>query len=219
MSLDTLLEMLATAGLAVGGVTLWTFRVAVTARGSRALGALLAATEAMLFIVAFSKLMGSFDSPHLVISYGAGVAVGTMLGLALDARLNPQLARLDIFDQTGEAIEAVARSGHSFTVSNGVGSRGQVSVASLVISEPRIQEVLDAVRAEGTDAFWTVSPIRRASVGRAVAAHRHPFGGRRGLTGASERGGIGRVGATRPRTDETPRASTSDVPLLARQAG
>ncbi|MEX2424652.1 MAG: DUF5698 domain-containing protein [Acidimicrobiia bacterium] len=167
MVFDTLLEMLATAGLAVSGVTLWTFRIAVTARGSRALGAVLAATEALLAVVAFSKLMGSFDSLHLVISYGAGVAAGTMFGLALDARLNPQLARLGIFDPTGEAIGAVARSGHFFTVSDGVGSQGHVSVASLVISEPRIQEVLDAVRAAGTDAFWTVSPIRRASVGRA----------------------------------------------------
>ena len=187
MGLDTLWEMLSTAGLAVGGVTLWTFRVAVTARGNRALGALLAATEAMLFVVAFSRLMGSFDSPHLVISYGAGVAAGTFLGLALDARLNPQLARVDIFDSTGAAIGAVARSGHPFTLSDGMGSRGQVSVASLVVTETRVEEILAAVRAEGTDAFWTVAPIRRASVGRAVAAHRHPFGGRRGLVGARAR--------------------------------
>lgn len=183
MGFDTLWEMVSTAGLAVGGVTLWTFRVAVTARGNRALGSLLAATEAMIFVAAFSRLMGSFDSPHLVISYGAGVAAGTMLGLALDARLNPQLARVDIFDTTGEAIGAVARAGHAFTLSDGVGTRGQVSVASLVVSELEVEAILAAVRAEGTDAFWTVAPIRRASVGRAVAAHRHPFGGRRGLTG------------------------------------
>jgi uncharacterized protein YebE (UPF0316 family) len=194
MGLDTLWEMVSTAGLAVSGVTLWTFRVAVTARGSRALGSLLAATEAMLFVVAFSRLMGSFDSPHLVIAYGAGVAAGTMLGLALDSRLNPQLARVDIFDSTGEAIGAVARSGYAFTLSDGVGSRGQVSVASLVVSEPRVEEILDAVRAEGTDAFWTVAPIRRASVGRAVAAHRHPFGGRGGLTGAQDRRSSGWIG-------------------------
>ena len=218
MGWDTIWEMLTTAALAVSGVTLWTFRVAVTARGSRALGALLAATEAMLFVVAFSKLMGSFDSPHLVISYGAGVAAGTMFGLALDARLNPQLARLDIFDPTGAAISAVARSGHAFTVSNGVGSRGQVSVASLVISEPRIQEVLDAVRSEGTDAFWTVAPIRRASVGRAVAAHRHPFGARRRLPDAPKRPSATSAGTTRRRTvGVLPRAS-EPAPLAHREA-
>jgi uncharacterized protein YebE (UPF0316 family) len=218
MGIDTLLEMLGTAGLAVGGVTLWTFRLAVTARGSRALGSLLAATEAMLFVVAFSRLMGSFDSPHLVISYGAGVAVGTMLGLALDTRLNPQLARLDIFDPTGDAIGAVARSGHAFTVSNGVGSHGQVSVASLVISEPRIQEVLDAVRAEGTDAFWTVSPIRRASVGRAVAAHRHPIGGRRGLTGARSQPSRRRGRTTHHRVERVAHMAGDEAPLVPREA-
>lgn len=172
MNFDMIWEMLTTAGLAVGGVTLWTFRVAVTARGNRALGALLAATEAMLFIVAFSKLMGSFDSPHLVISYGAGVAAGTMLGLTIDARLNPQLARVDIFDPTGDAIDAIARSEFPYTQSDGYGTSGRVTVASVITPDTRVKELLDLVGAAGPASFWTVAPVRKANEVRVPGGHR-----------------------------------------------
>lgn len=172
MNFDMIWEMLTTAGLAVGGVTLWTFRVAVTARGNKALGALLAATEAMLFIVAFSKLMGSFDSPQLVIAYGAGVAAGTMLGLTIDARLNPQLARVDIFDPTGDAIDAIARSEFPYTQSDGYGTSGRVKVASVITPDTRVKELLDMVGAAGPASFWTVAPVRKANEVRVPGGHR-----------------------------------------------
>jgi uncharacterized protein YebE (UPF0316 family) len=169
---NTVLEMLFTASLAATSVTLWTVRVAVTARGSKALGALLAATEAMLFIVAFSKLMGSFDSAYLIIAYGAGVAAGTLAGLTLDGKLNPQLSRVDIFDATGEAIEAIVRAGFPFTRSDGFGSEGKVSVASIVTPEGRVRELIDMVGAAGPDSFWTVAPVRRANEVRIPGGHR-----------------------------------------------
>ena len=172
MDLDMIWEMLTTAGLAVGGVTLWTFRVAVTARGNKTLGALLAATEAMLFIVAFSKLMGSFDAPQLVIAYGAGVAAGTMLGLTIDARLNPQLARVDIFDPTGDAIEAIARSEFPYTQSDGYGTTGRVTVASVITPDTKVKELLDMVGAAGPASFWTVAPVRKANEVRVPGGHR-----------------------------------------------
>lgn len=164
-------EMLTTAGLATGGVTLWTFRVAVTARGNRALGALLAASEAMVFVLAFSKLMGSVDKPHLVLAYGVGVAVGTLAGLALDAKLNPQLARVDIFGASEATIDAITRSGFSFTRSEGYGTRGHVTVASVVTSDAKVKELLDVVGVVEPTSFWTVAPVRRANGARLTGSH------------------------------------------------
>jgi uncharacterized protein YebE (UPF0316 family) len=156
-----LAEMLGTAGLAIGGVTLWTVRVAVTARGSRALAAALAATEAMLFIVAFSQLMSGFHSPHRVIAYGIGVAIGTILGLTLDKRLNPQLSRVDIVDPTGVVASAVEDEGWPFTRSSGHGSAGSVAVLSVVTPDTRVSDLLDLVTGTGASTFWTVAPVSR----------------------------------------------------------
>lgn len=76
-----------TFALAVGSVGLWTLRVALTARGSRALGSAVAATEAVVFVVAFSHVTGSLDAPLQVAIYGIGVGTGTYLGLTIDRRI------------------------------------------------------------------------------------------------------------------------------------
>lgn len=174
--MNPILEMLMTAALATATVTLWTVRIAVTARGSKALASALAAVEAMLFIVAFSRLIGGLDAPHLIASYGAGMAIGTWAGLSLDGKLNPQLSRVDIFDATGEAIDAIVAAGFPFTRSDGFGSEGKVAVASIVTSESRVEELIGAVAASGSDSFWTVAPVRRANEVRFPGGHRQPTG-------------------------------------------
>lgn len=78
---------LITFALAVASVGLWTLRVALTARGSRALGSTVAAIEAMVFVVAFSHVTGSINAPTQVLIYGAGVGAGTYLGVTLDRKL------------------------------------------------------------------------------------------------------------------------------------
>lgn len=73
-----------TFALAVGSVGLWTLRVALTARGSRLLGSAVAATEAVVFVVAFSHVTSSLDAPVQIVVYGLGVGLGTFLGLTVD---------------------------------------------------------------------------------------------------------------------------------------
>ena len=68
--------------LAMGSVGLWTLRVAHTARGRKLLGAGVAAVEALVFVVAFTSLAANLDSPALLGGYAAGVALGTLVGLA-----------------------------------------------------------------------------------------------------------------------------------------
>lgn len=81
------MSTLITFALAVGSVGLWTLRVALTARGSRALGSAVAATEAVVFVVAFSHVTGSLDALLQVAIYGVGVGTGTYLGLTIDRRI------------------------------------------------------------------------------------------------------------------------------------
>jgi uncharacterized protein YebE (UPF0316 family) len=78
---------LTTAVLATLAVSLWTLRVAVTARNHKVLAAGTASIEATVFALAFSRLLGSLDSVTQVLSYAAGVGVGTLLGLAVNERL------------------------------------------------------------------------------------------------------------------------------------
>ncbi|HSJ26680.1 MAG TPA: DUF5698 domain-containing protein [Acidimicrobiia bacterium] len=156
-----LLDILFTAGLATVCVSLWTVRLAVTARGNRGLSAVIAGMEAMLFVVAFAKILNGLDSVFLVAAYGAGVGGGTLLGLALDARLNPQLSRLDVFDPTGDAIEAIEAAGFAVTKSEGIGTTGRVIVGSVISPDLLVGALLESIG--HTESTWTVSPVRRAT--------------------------------------------------------
>jgi uncharacterized protein YebE (UPF0316 family) len=196
-------EMAVTAALAVTCVTLWTVRIAVTARGSRLLGAILAATEAMVFITIFSQIVDGFDSPHRILAYGVGVAIGTTLGLTVDRRINPQLSRVDVVDPSGLVATAVESAGWSHTQTTGVGATGHVSMVSMVTSERNVPEVLAVVADVAPSSLWTVTPVRRANTGRDLGSIRP----------ASPRSiSVGRLSAVR--TALRPIAAVDDDPVV-----
>jgi len=82
-----MIDYLFTFLLAVINVGLWTMRVAVTARGLRIAGSIVATLEAVAFVLAFSHVLGSLDSPGRIVVYGLGVGVGTYAGLSMDGRI------------------------------------------------------------------------------------------------------------------------------------
>ena len=87
MSVDSLVAPLATTSLAMASVGLWSLRVALAAKGRKAAGAVVAAAEAIVVALAFTHVASGLDAPERVAAYAVGVAVGTILGLAVDERL------------------------------------------------------------------------------------------------------------------------------------
>ena len=83
MYLLHLLELAVLAGLTV---SLWTVRVALTARRRRYAGALVATAEALAFATVFARVIESVDSPLQLAAYGLGVGAGTLAGVAIDER-------------------------------------------------------------------------------------------------------------------------------------
>jgi len=85
--MQTTLAIIATVVLAMLSVSLWTLRVALTARNHKALASIVAAVEATVFALAFSRLLANLDSTAQVVAYAAGVGAGTLVGLDLHDRL------------------------------------------------------------------------------------------------------------------------------------
>jgi hypothetical protein len=82
-------DVVAAAGLAAVStvsVALWTLRVALAARGRRLAASGTASVEALLFVVAFGRVMDALDEPVRLVGYAAGVAAGTFIGLTLETR-------------------------------------------------------------------------------------------------------------------------------------
>jgi hypothetical protein len=82
--MGAIIELGGISVLAMLSVSLWTVRVALTARGSKWIGATVAAVEAVVFATAFSRLVTDLGSPLKIGAYGVGVAAGTIVGIRLD---------------------------------------------------------------------------------------------------------------------------------------
>lgn len=132
------MSSLITFALAVGSVGLWTLRVALTARGSRVVGSSVAATEAVVFVVAFSHVTGSLNAPLQVAIYGVGVGVGTFLGLTIDRVIKPHQTQREptFWPEPGQSPEVIVMGDspqdESTTVSlaPGSGSNSPAGVSS-----------------------------------------------------------------------------------------
>jgi uncharacterized protein YebE (UPF0316 family) len=160
---SSLIDPVATGGLALLSVSLWTGRVALTAKGRKTASALVAAVEATIFVVAFSRLLTGLDSPIRVAAYAAGVAGGTFLALAIDGAINPQVVKLDIIDHTGpdRVLAALHDEGWPTTVLRGEGLAAPIDMVSVTATEARLAALLRTVEQVAPNAFWTVTSVRQ----------------------------------------------------------
>src|ERR671915_299002 len=76
------------AGLAVMSVGLWTLRVALTSRGRKVAGSVTAGLEALVFLLAFSSVLGDMNAIERIVGDAVGVGAGTLLGVFLDEHLS-----------------------------------------------------------------------------------------------------------------------------------
>lgn len=152
------------AALAVASVGLWTLRVAITARGMKLAGSLVAAVEAVVFALTFSHLVTDLGSPDRLIGYALGVAAGTALGLFASDRLTPGHTELHIV--VAEIVPDVADSMHArgwpATSSVAEGPRGPVTQICVTVDDLRVPALLADVGELAPEAFWTLRRLRAA---------------------------------------------------------
>ncbi len=149
------------AVLAMTSVGLWTLRVALTARGRKLVGASVAAVEAVVFALAFTSLASNLDSPVRLIGYAAGVALGTLLGLAVNERLPAGVSEVDIVVDGHDPplTDSLRRLGWPVTAFPGEGPSGAVTVICLAVDQSRVPELTGTVRRLAPEAFWTVQEL------------------------------------------------------------
>ena len=162
-SVDELTSGLVMALLAAASVALWTLRVALAARGAKLGGAVVAAIEALVFAIAFSRLAGDLGSPVRVGGYAAGVALGTLAGLALDERGSRGRALIQVVTHGDGAVlaHALHALGWPATSSAADGPSGRVTVTFLAVDATRVGRVTTALDRLAPDSFWTVQQLRR----------------------------------------------------------
>jgi uncharacterized protein YebE (UPF0316 family) len=176
-------------GLALLSVSLWTFRMAITARGLKLASAAMAAVEAVVYVLSFSQLMTDLGSPGRIVGYGVGVAAGTAVGLVLDERTAKGHTELHLFalGDRADLVDQFRERGWPATSSTAVGPDGPVTMIWLIISDSIVRQVSEQVRSMAPDAFWTLRGLRDVTGSTPIIGDSSPSDvttcGRRSLLG------------------------------------
>lgn len=163
-----LLDFLQMAGLAVVSVSLWTLRVALTARGRRIAGSVTAGLEALVFIVAFSTAAADLGAIERLLGYALGVALGTLVGVYLDERLSAGQSEVRVVREGRDLalVKELQADGWPVTWVYGQGPRGDVTVAFVAVDDKLLAPFLRILRGAAPDAFWTVERLKSARAGK-----------------------------------------------------
>jgi uncharacterized protein YebE (UPF0316 family) len=168
VSMEELYGSLRMAALAVMSVGLWTLRVALTARGRRLAGSLTAALEAVVFLVAFSRVMSDMDAIERIAGYACGVGLGTLLGVVIDERLSAGQSEVRIVTEGRDRSLAIRLQslGWPVTWTSGVGPLGETTIAFVAVDDTKVQRLVEELERSAPEAFWTVERLKSARVGK-----------------------------------------------------
>lgn len=152
--------------LAMLSVGMWTLRVAVAARGLKLAGAGIAAAEAVVFVLTFSHLVNDLSSPARLLAYGAGVAAGTALGLAVNDRTTHGHKELHLVagGDRRDLVECFRNSGWPATSTIASGPDGPVTAMWLTVPDAEVREITELVGLWAPSAFWTLRRMERVTL-------------------------------------------------------
>jgi uncharacterized protein YebE (UPF0316 family) len=164
MEVETLVSTLQMAAMAVVSVSLWTLRVALTARGRKIAGSLTAGLEAVVFLMAFSTVLADLDAVEKIVGYALGVGTGTLLGVFVDERLSAGQSevRVVIHGHDLALVQILHGLGWPVTWTHGSGPSGDVTLAFVAVDDRRVQRLLKDLEREAPEAFWTVERLQTA---------------------------------------------------------
>jgi uncharacterized protein YebE (UPF0316 family) len=164
MTAETILSTVSMAGMAIVSVSLWTLRVALTARGRKVAGSLTAGLEAIVFLLAFSTVLTDLTAIEKIAGYALGVAAGTLLGVVVDSRLSAGQSEVRIVSQYGgsEFVHELHALGWPATWTEAKGPAGDVTMAFVAVDDTRVPRLLKDLERVAPRAFWTVERLQTA---------------------------------------------------------
>ena len=157
----------------VSDITLDTVRTVFIVQGRRTWAAVLGFFEALIFILAVSKVLQHCDHPAYPLAYALGFAGGTYLGITIEQWLGFGEQSVAIFTRHADVLASALRSsGFRVTKLDGEGRDGPIEVLYVHLPRKQTERLAALVRQHDPLSYYVVQDIRAAS-GRPAFPSRH----------------------------------------------
>lgn len=148
--------------LRVGDMSLDTLRVLFVVRGRRAAVWFLGFSQSVIWVTAITTVLGNLDNVWNLLTYAAGFATGTLLGMIIEERLALGHGHVRVITSVqGQAVALALRgAGHAVTELTGRGRDGDVAVLSASVRRRDLDRLLRLIGGVDPAAFVTVEDVR-----------------------------------------------------------
>ncbi len=136
-------------------VSLGTIRVNMIIRRKKTLAAVIGFFEVAIFISIIVRIIQEVDSIYGILSYAAGFAVGTIIGIMISEKLSRDLFSTNIISKEhSEGIKELLKDeGYGITCYKGSGINGEVEVINVVCSNSNLKRLNKLVYIKDPGAF------------------------------------------------------------------
>jgi uncharacterized protein YebE (UPF0316 family) len=164
MNADVLLRAGVLAVMGACSVSVWTLRVALTARGRRVAASICAGVEAVVFALVFASVLSSMDSPAEIAGYALGVSAGTLFGIVADGKLSmgQSVVRVIVDGDGHRLAAALGERGWPATRLSGEGLHGAATMLFIVVDDTRSSHLINDLAQLAPGAFWTMERLQTA---------------------------------------------------------
>jgi uncharacterized protein YebE (UPF0316 family) len=148
-------------------VTIGTVRIMFVSRGWKNAAPFLGFFEVSIWLLAISQIMQNLNNPLSYIGYATGFALGNFIGISLESRLAVGTLSVQVITtQEGEELAGRLRAaGWGVTCLDGEGATGRVKMIVTIIPRKDLSQVVELIRQEQPNSFFTVSDVQQAQSG------------------------------------------------------
>jgi len=161
-------------------VTMETIRIVFISRDIRALAAVIAFFEIVIWLLAVEVVMNDLSNIANFLAFALGFATGTYVGLVVEEKLSLGMVILRIVttDESHDAIAQYLRSeNHGVTSIDARGSRGSVTMILSLVNRLDLARITGSIERINPRAFFSVEDVRYVNEGVFRARTCHPLTG------------------------------------------
>lgn len=152
-------------------VPIGTVRMIMVMNGHRYASAILGFFEVMIWMIAVGKAIQHIDSVVALVAYGAGFAVGTLIGMEIEQRLAIGWRVIRVINPRPELLlaERLRRKGYHTTRVDGEGGgggftrEGPVEMVFLAVRRKIVPDVMEKVSRIAPDAIVSIERAEKVS--------------------------------------------------------
>jgi uncharacterized protein YebE (UPF0316 family) len=153
--LENLLWSLVIFAARIVDVSLGTIRVNMIVRRKKILASVVGFFEVAIFISIIVRIIQEVNNIYGILSYAAGFAVGTIVGIMISEKLSRDLISTNIISKkhTDDIKLVLKKEGYGITCYSGKGINGKVEIINVVCSHSSVKVLHQLVYSQDPGAF------------------------------------------------------------------